>query len=166
MKTVALIAMLLVTSAAFAADVAPISDILGVRLGMSRDEVRAGLAAKATFEREERRRHEIWTVRDDARFASLIIGYTKEWNVRFITAVARPGGAAVRYADVLDLAAAKHKAAGQTHTYTWVTGTPPYNVIAIGGPSRLDYLSIESDQPDATPAQTPSVAAAPPTARP
>ena len=155
MKSLALVAALLLSLTAAASDdppisgVPPLADIKGVRLGMSRDAVRSGLASVARLEREERRRHEIWSINGDPRFASLIIGYTKEWNVRFVTAVAKPDGTAVRYADVLDLAKATHKAAGQTHTYTWVTGTPPYNVIAIGGPARLEYLSIETDQPDA-----------------
>ena len=144
MRATALAVALTLSFAAAAAE-APPSDILGVRLGMSRDEVRSSLASVARLEREERRRHEIWTVSEDPRFASLIIGYTKEWNVRFVTAVAKPEGLAVRYGDVLDLSAAKVKTAGRTHTYTWVTGTPPYSVIAIGGPSRLDYLSIEDD---------------------
>ena len=148
MKSLALVAALLLSLTAAASDDPPISEIVGVRLGMSRDAVRSGLASVARLEREERRRHEIWTLDGDPRFASLNIGYTKEWNVRFVTAVAKPDGVAVRYADVLDLAKATHKAAGKTHTYTWVTGTPPYNVIAIGGPSRLEYLSIETDQPD------------------
>jgi hypothetical protein len=146
MKTLTLIAALLLSFAVAASDAPPISDIEGVRLGMSRDEVRSSLAATARLEREERRRHEVWTLNGDARFASLIIGYTKEWTVRFVTAVAKPDGTAVKYADVLDLAAAQHKAAGQTHTYTWVTGTPAYTIIAIGGPSRLDYLSLENEQ--------------------
>lgn len=146
MKTLALTAALLFSFAAAAADAPPVSDILGVRLGMSREEVRSGLADVARLEREERRRHEIWTIHDDPRFASLIIGYTKEWNVRFVTAVAKPEGTAVRYGEVLDLAAAKLRTAGTTRTYTWVTGTPPYSIIAIGGPSRLDYLSLEDEQ--------------------
>ena len=144
MRTIAFAVAIALSLAAAAAD-APPSDILGVRLGMSRDEVRSRLASEARLEREERRRHEIWSVSDDPRFASLIIGYTKEWNVRFVTAVAKPDGVAVRYGDVLDLSAAKLKTAGRTRTYTWVTGTPPYSVIAIGGPSRLDYLSIEDE---------------------
>ena len=146
MKTLALIAALLFSFAVAAADAPPVSDILGVRLGMSREEVRSGLADVARLEREERRRHEIWTIHDDPRFASLIIGYTKEWNVRFVTAVAKPEGTAVRYDEVLDLAAAMLRTAGKTRTYTWVTGTPPYSIIAIGGPSRLDYLSLEDEQ--------------------
>lgn len=145
MKTLTLIATLLLASAALAAD-APIHDILGVELGMSKDATHAQLAKKATFARNERRRHEIWTLHHDARFASLIIGYTKEGAVRFVTAVAKPDGTAVRYADVLDLHAAAHKSAGNSHTYTWVTGTPPYSIIAIGGPAKLDYLSLENEQ--------------------
>lgn len=145
MKTLTLLATLLLTSFAFAAK-PPVHDILGVELGMSKDDVRAKLAKNAKFERAERRRQEIWTLSNDARFASLIIGYTKEGNVRFVTAVAKPEGRAVRYADVLDLTAATHKSAGNSHTYVWVTGTPPYSVIAIGGPSRIDYLSLENER--------------------
>ena len=150
MKKLALLALTAALLASCAtsgpSEVAPIADILGVRLGMSRDAVRTELADVATLEREERRRHEVWTLAGDPRFASLIIGYTPEWNVRFVTAVAKPDGTPVRYAEVLDLARANLKSAGQTQTYTWVTGTPPYSVIAIGGPSRLDYLSIEDGQ--------------------
>jgi hypothetical protein len=147
MRNIAVALALLLSCAVAAADApAPLSDILGVELGMSREEVRSGLAGKAGLEREERRRHEVWTLTNDPRFAALIIGYTKEWTVRFVTAVAKPGGVAVGYADVLDLAAAKVKTAGQTRTYTWATGTPPYSVIAIGGPTRLEYLSLEYEQ--------------------
>lgn len=146
---IALVAALLVscaTAAPSSTTVAPITDIAGVRLGMTRDAVRSGLAPVARLEREERRRHEVWTLNDDPRYASLIIGYTPDWNVRFVTAVAKPDGVPVRYDEVLDLASAKLRRAGQTHTYTWVTGNPPYSIIAIGDPSRLQYLSIEDDQ--------------------
>ena len=126
----------------------PLSDILGVRLDMPRDSVRTVLANMAKLEREERRRQEVWTLSDDPRFASLIIGYTKEWNVRFVTAVARPDGMAVHYEDVLDVATAEHRAAGQTNTYTskiGTTGTPPYFIIAIGKPERIEYLSLKRE---------------------
>ena len=84
-------------------------------------------------------------VTNDTRFASLIIGYTPQWNVRFVTAVAKPDGVAVHYDDVLDVKSADHRAAGQTHTYTWKTGTPPYYVIAIGKPERIEYLSLKRE---------------------
>lgn len=126
---------------------APMSDIMGIRLDMPRDTVRSHLAGTATLEREERRRHEVWSLTADPRFGSLIIGYTPEWKVRFVTAVAKADGVPVRYDEVLDTATADHRTAGNTHTWTWATGTPKYYVIAIGGPDRLEYLSIK-DQPE------------------
>lgn len=120
------------------------SDLLGIRLGMPRDTVRATLADIAKLEREERRRQEVWTLANDSRYASLIIGYTPEWNVRFVTAVAKPDGAPVHYEDVLDTATADHRTAGNTHTWTWSTGTPKYYVIAIGPADRLEYLSLKA----------------------
>lgn len=124
---------------------APMSDILGIRLDMPRDTVRTTLETIAKLEREERRRQEIWTLTNDPRFASLIIGYTPDWNVRFVTAIAKPEGVAVHYDEVLDVATADHRAAGETHTYTWKTGTPAYYVIAIGKPERVEYLSLKRD---------------------
>ena len=138
------VAMLLVSCATASApsnERVPMSDIAGIRLDMPRDAVRSSLVTSARLEREERRRHEIWTLNDDPRFASLIIGYTPEWNVRFVTAVAKPEGSPVRYVDVLDVAYADHRVAGQTHTYTWATGQ--YSIIAIGPPERLEYLSLK-----------------------
>ena len=150
--TIAIVAALLVSCATSAPvsqpERAPMSDILGIRLGMPRDTVRSSLANTARLEREERRRQEVWTLTADPRFASLIIGYTPDWNVRFVTAVAKPDGVPVRYEEVLDTAIANHRAAGETHTWTWSTGTPKYYVIAIGGPERLEYLSIKEQQGD------------------
>lgn len=137
------VAVLVVSCATSApvVDRAPMSDIAGIRLDMPRDDVRSSLATSARLEREERRRHEIWTLNDDPRFASLIIGYTPDWNVRFVTAVAKPEGAPVHYVDVVDVVHAEHRVAGETHTYTWETGQ--YSIIAIGPPDRLEYLSLK-----------------------
>ena len=49
----------------------------------------------------------------------------------------------MRYDEVIDLAHAAHQVAGETHTYTWKTGSPGYSVIAIGKPERVEYLSIK-----------------------
>lgn len=141
-----LAAALFVSCASAPPQRAPMSDIAGIRLDMPRDVVRSSLATAARLEREERRRHEVWTLNDHPRFASLIIGYTPEWNVRFVTAVAKPEGAAVRYDEVIDVSHAEHRVAGETHTYTWATGSPQYFVIAIGKPERLEYLSLKKDQ--------------------
>ena len=145
-----LVAVLLVSCATSApvSKRAPITDLLGISLGMPRDSVRSSLASTARLEREERRRHEVWTLNADPRYASLIIGYTPEWKVRFVTAVAKPDGTPIRYDEVLDTAVAEHRVAGETHTWTWVTGAPKYYVIAIGGPERLEYLSIKDEPGD------------------
>lgn len=119
-------------------------DILGIRLDMSRDSVRSVLAAVGTFEREERKRQEVWTVRDP-RFSSLLIGYDPDWTVRYVTAIANTAGAPITYSDVLEVSAAERRSAGDTYTYTWKTGTPPHYVIAIGGPERISYLSLKKD---------------------
>jgi hypothetical protein len=120
-----------------------LSDIAGVSIDMPRDAVRASLAKVAKLEREERRRQEIWTLNDDPHYASLIIGYAPNWKVRFVTAIAKSNGPAVHYADVIDIANATHRAAGETHTYTWLTGTPAHSVIAIGRGDRIEYLSLK-----------------------
>jgi hypothetical protein len=120
------------------------SDILGVRLNMPRAEVRTVLGQRGKLEREERKRQEVWSI-DDARFSGVIVGYDTDWNVRFVTAVAKPDGQPVRYADVLDVPRAELRTAGQTHTYTWPIGKPDYYVIAIGGPERLEYFSLKKD---------------------
>lgn len=144
----AILLLLLVACASTQPASAPIgsapTDILGVRLDMPRDSVRTTLATVGTFEREERKRQEVWTVRDP-RFSSLLIGYDPDWNVRYITAIANTDGTPIAYADVLEVSAADRRSAGETYTYTWKAGTPPYYVIAIGGPERLSYLSLKKD---------------------
>lgn len=120
------------------------SDILGVRLNMPRAEVRTVLAKVGTLEREERKRQEVWTV-EDPRYSGMIVGYDTDWNVRFVTAVAKADGQPVRYTDVIDIPRAELKTAGQTHTYTWPIGNRDYYVIAIGGPERLEYFSLKKD---------------------
>ena len=121
------------------------SDILGIRLGMTHEAVRSVLASTGTFERQERKRQEIWSVRDP-RFNSLILGFDEEGKVRFVTAVADPAGTPVRYADVGDLAEATHREAGLNHTYTW--GGGEHQLIAIGSADRVQYLSLKGQGGD------------------
>lgn len=125
---------------------ARVTNILGVHLDARREAVHETLAKTATLEREEKRQ-EVWTLANDPHYASLIVGYTPEGNVRFVTAVAKPDGVPVHYADVSDIADADHRATGQSHTYTWTTGAPPHYLIAIGGAERVEYLSLKKAPP-------------------
>jgi hypothetical protein len=125
---------------------ARVKDILGVQLDARREAVHETLASEAKLEREEKRQ-EVWSLANDAHYTSLIVGYSPEGHVRFVTAVAKPDGLPVHYADVLDPATADHRAAGETHTYTWTTGVPPHYLIAIGGLDRVQYLSLKKSPP-------------------
>jgi hypothetical protein len=124
------------------APAAHLHDLFGVAVGMSKDTVHQRLSAAGSLAREERKRQEVWNVRDP-RFEGAIVGYDEEWKVRFITAVAKKGGERVRYADVLDVAAARHQSTGSTNKYTWRPAGAGYSVIAIGAdPDVLTYVTL------------------------
>lgn len=119
-------------------------EILGVYPGMHADTAREHLQKTGSLQRKERKRQEVWSVRDE-RFDGIIIGLDSEERVRFITAVVRPE-AGLRYAAIADLAQAEHESAGQSHTYRWRgsrDGTVFY-VIAIGGPEHVQYYSLKA----------------------
>lgn len=122
----------------------PIHDLFGVTVGMPKADVHAKLAAVGTLTREERKRQEVWTV-NDPRFEGALVGYDKDWNVRFITAVARTTGEGVRFADVVDLAHATHKSAGTTHNYRWHPPGAHYAIVAIGN-EHVNYLTLTVDR--------------------
>lgn len=124
-------------------------DVLGVRLGMSRDAVHERLRESGVLEKQERKQQEVWRLNADPRYSHLIVAYNKEYSsVRFITAVAKDGGQRVRYSDVLDTSKASRAASGSGVTYTLENagegGRPGYTVRAIGGdPEFLKYYSLK-----------------------
>ena len=71
--------------------------ILGVHLNMTKDEAHKRLQEIGTFARDERKRQEIWKVRDPS-FSHLIVGFGKDEKLRFVTAVAREDKEAKRVA--------------------------------------------------------------------
>jgi hypothetical protein len=145
MMRITLLALTTALLVSCATSSARVTNILGVHLDARREAVHETLANTAKLEREEKRQ-EVWSLANDPNYASLIVGYSAEGNVRFVTAVAKPDGAPVHYADVSDIVAADHQAAGETHTYTWTTGTtgaPRHYLIAIGDAQRVEYLSLK-----------------------
>ena len=91
----------------------PSRDICGIDLKLGKAEVEQRLKEIGTFERDERKRQQIWRVRHPS-FSHIIISFDKEERLRFVTAVAREDGEAkrVRYADIGDLKQARQ--AGDT----------------------------------------------------
>lgn len=79
-------------------------ELLGIHLAMSKEELRERLNQIATFVRHERKRQEIWKVRDES-FSHVIVGFDKDEQLRFVTAVAREDDEAHRvgYGEVGDL---------------------------------------------------------------
>lgn len=150
-KRIAVFFCVIVASVAFPANSGPKPrpEILGVRLGISRDEAHKRLRALGRLEKEESRQQEVWALFRDSSYSHLLIGYSRERNaVRFVTAVAKPGGRGVRYSDVLDMKRARSMGSTNYHKYVLEApargNEPAYTVIARGSdPKYLTYYSIE-----------------------
>lgn len=127
-------------------------NVLGIEIGMSRDDALKRLEKLGKLEREERRQQEIWSLTNEPHYSHIIIGFNKEkTKVRFVTAKARESGRRVRYADVLDIK--KVEQTGTTNNYKYqlkVSGhnkTPSYIVIARGTDAKyLTYFSIKESE--------------------
>ena len=149
MKTVfAVVCCLLALAAACAPKDEPKPEILGVRLGMSREEAHARLQAIGRLEKEERRQQEVWRLNGDPSYTHLMVAYNKEFtSVRYVTAVANEQGRRVPYAEVLNLGSARLESAQSSRTY-WQElperfGRPAFVAKAIGtDPTYLKYYSV------------------------
>jgi hypothetical protein len=124
-------------------------EILGLRVGMSKEEALNRLQEIGSKERDERKQQEIWNLTNDKHYSYIIIAFDKDnTKVRFITAKAREGGKRVRYRDVIDIKKARQE--GVTNNYKYVLEVPArskelgYKVVARGRDKEyLTYFSIE-----------------------
>lgn len=154
MKIAVAICCLLLLAPACNKVVEPKPEILGIRLGMSREEARARLQTIATFEKEERRQQEVWRLKDDPSYTHLMVAYNKGYTaVRYVTAVANEQGRRVAYADVIHLDGARLESTPASRAYTHETpardGQPGFVTKAIGAdPTYLKYYSVERVDPD------------------
>lgn len=127
----------------------PKSDILGIRIGMSREDTMKRLNEIGKLDRMERKQQEIWTLNNDAHYSHLILAFDKEkQGVRYVTAKARENGSRLRYSDVIDTGKAQHTISTNNYKYTQeVQGnesTPGYTKIASGTDSNyLTYFSLK-----------------------
>jgi superfamily II DNA/RNA helicase len=80
------------------------SDVLRLRLGMSKEAAHKILQKIGKLEKNESKQQEVWALSDNQQFSYIIIAFNKEYTeVRFITAKARENGKRVRYDEVLDI---------------------------------------------------------------
>lgn len=139
-----LIAVCVVASAA-PAGLRP--EIMGISLGMSRDDARARLQSLGTLEKEARKRQEVWSLKDQ-RISHLLVGYDTNLRVRYVTALARSGGPRIRYEEIADLKDAQRTNTQGNYKFTWEVpargGTPAYTLIAHGrDPQYLESYSVK-----------------------
>jgi hypothetical protein len=125
------------------------NNVLGLRIGMSRDDVHRRLKSMGTLEREERGRQEVWTLAREPRFASLLVGFDADFRVRYVTALAREGGHRMRYSELGPIKDAQaENANGAYMRYTWeikpYKKRAGYFLIAEGrDPEYLKSFSIK-----------------------
>lgn len=152
-RTITLLAVFLVAVSVSAVVLAgtPQPEIMGISLGMSRDDARARLKSIGNLERETRKRQEVWIIKDD-RISHLLVGYDPEFRVRYVTAIARTGGPRIRYDDIANLESALRENNQGNYKLTWQiaarSGHSAYVLIAHGHDSQyLESYSVKkSDQ--------------------
>jgi hypothetical protein len=125
----------------------PPPEIMGIRLGMSKDDAYSRLHKIGSLEKEERKRQEVWTVADQ-RISHLIVGFDADLRVRYVTAIARPGSLRIPYGEVGNVKAAQQKSNQGNYKFTWEVGArrgrPAYLVLARGhDPQYLDSYSVK-----------------------
>jgi hypothetical protein len=133
--------------APFAAARQPAPQILGLRLGMSYDQAHSRLNEIGQFKSEDEGQ-QVWTLTHDRRYQYVIIGFDRGRQVRYVTALARPDGKPVGYAEVGDIAQATRSGGPGNFRYTWKVsdkgGRLEYLVIAKGkGQRYLDRYAVK-----------------------
>jgi len=148
MKTLTSISLLLVIGILVsAAPARPRPEIMGISLEMSRDDARALLKSIGSLEKEDRKRQEVWAVKDP-RISHLLVGYDADYRVRYVTAIARTDGPKIRYQEVADLKSARRAVVQGNHKFTWEIegrrGHEAFILIARGhDPQYLDSYSVK-----------------------
>ena len=121
--------------------------IMGISLEMTREAAQARLKAIGSLEKEDRKRQEVWAIKDP-RISHLLVGYDDEDRVRYVTAIARTGGPRIRYTEVADLKIAQRLNNQGNYRFTWEVpargGQFAFVMVAHGrDPRYLDSYSVK-----------------------
>ena len=128
-------------SAAFAR---PRPEIMGISLDMTRDDARTRLKSIGSLEREDRKRQEVWAVKD-VRISHLLVGYDADNRVRYVTAIARTDGPRIRYQEVADMKSAQRSVTPGNHKFMWeIEGRRGHSFILIARGHDAQYLDTYS----------------------
>lgn len=113
-------------------------NVLGIRVGMGKAEAQKHLEEIAVFERDERKRQQIWKVKDSPRFNYVAVGYDENDKIRYVTAFVDKETAKerIRFSDVGDLEKAKKEIVEPHYRYIWEVPAsddkPAYIVMIYG----------------------------------
>jgi len=140
-------------------DTAGKREILGLHVNMPKSEVHKRLEQIGKFVRDERKRQEVWEVRDDT-FSHVVVGFDSGQLLRYVTAVAREDKEAKRiaYSDVGKVGEAQQAGDPKINNfnYEWrlaaAKGQPGGVIIARGrDPKYLSTYSLKrlADQSEA-----------------
>ncbi len=96
-------------------------DILGISIGMSKEDAQRRLEEIAVFESETRKVGQLWKLKNDPHFSSLAVDYDKENRIRFVSAFVEKATAKekIKFADVGDLTKAKAEIVEPHYRYIW-----------------------------------------------
>jgi len=144
------IGLLTVTQCATKAVPAPDlpKDILGIRVGMGRDDAQRRLEEIAQFLREDRKTGQLWRLKDDSRFNHIAVAYDRDKKIRFVTVFVEKTTVKerMRFSDVGDLSIAEKQVTGPHSNYFWDVpagaGNPAYRILVYG--NEPEFLTIYS----------------------
>lgn len=130
----------------------PPREFFGLRLGMSEEAVRGRLRKIAKQQKEEREEEEggeqeVWILKRDSKYDYLLVKFTKEHRLNWMTIVAHPKS--VRYADIASVELATKATDGINYSYKWKVEKSEqqagYLIIARG--SSDEFLTSYSVYP-------------------
>lgn len=130
--------------------------VLGIHFKLAKEDVHKRLKEIGSFVRAERKRQEIWQVRD-ASFSHLIVAFDKNAKLRFVTAVSREDADAKRvpYTQIGNVEKARQAGDPSINNfnYEWdlpsLDGHPHLLVIARGrDPTFLTTYSLKKVEDD------------------
>ena len=124
-------------------------DILGISVGMNKEDAQKRLEEIAEFESEGRKTGQLWRMKNDPHFKHIAVGYDADNRVRFVTAFVDKATAKerIRFTDVGDLKQAKQEIVAQHRRYIWevpsIDGKPAYFVNIYGDePEFVSHYSL------------------------
>jgi hypothetical protein len=125
----------------------PRPEIMGIVLGMSRDNAQSRLKSIGSLEKDDQKRQEVWAIKDP-RISHLLVGYDADYRVRYVTAIARTAGPRMRYQEVANLKNAQQAHTQGNYKFTWEVaarrGQFAYVIMARGhDPNYLDSYSVK-----------------------